>query len=132
MQEVKPNKKPMYFYWLIALIILFLLNVFVFPSALKTRVQSVDYGTFMTMMENKEIGSVMLNDEEIVFTNKDNTAAYTTGNLNDPQLVDRLYESGAVFDKEPVDQTSPLVYYFVKRSHRFYPGETHQERSGKW
>ena len=113
MQEVKPNKKPMYFYWLIALIILFLLNAFVFPSALKTRVQSVDYGTFMTMMENKEIGSVMLNDEEIVFTNKDNTAAYTTGNLNDPQLVDRLYESGAVFDKEPVDQTSPLVYYFV-------------------
>ena len=56
MQEVKPNKKPMYFYWLIALIILFLLNAFVFPSALKTRVQSVDYGTFMTMMENKEIG----------------------------------------------------------------------------
>ena len=112
MQEVKPNKKPLYFYWLIALLILLVLNTLVFPLMFESNVQDVDYGTFMTMMEDKEIGSVMVNTDEIVFTNKDNTVVYQTGNLNDPQLVDRLYESGAVFDKEVVKEVNPLVYYF--------------------
>ncbi len=112
MQELKPNKKPLYFYWLIALVILIVLNTFVFPLAFKKEVQSVDYGTFMTMMEDKDIGSVMVNNDEIVFTNKDETKVYQTGNMDDPQLVDRLYESGAKFDKEVVDQMNPLLYYF--------------------
>ena len=112
MQELKPNKKPLYVYWLAALIILVLLNTFVFPLAFKKEVQSVDYGTFMTMMEEKDIGSVMVNNDEIVFTNKDETKVYTTGNMDDPQLVDRLYESGAKFDREVVDEMNPLLYYF--------------------
>ncbi len=111
MQEVKPNKKPLYFYWLIALIILLVLNTFVFPIVFNGNVKDVDYGTFMKMMEEKEIGSVMVDNDEIIFTDKDNETIYKTGNLNDPQLVDRLYESGAVFDKEVAKQMNPLVYY---------------------
>lgn len=113
MQEVKPNKKPLLFYWLIALLILFTLNTFVFPSALKSQVQDVDYGTFMDMMNEKEIGSVMVNTDEIVFTDKSGGNVYSTGNLNDPQLVDRLYESGAEFDKEVVKEMNPILYYFI-------------------
>ena len=113
MQEVKPNKKPLLFYWLIALLILFTLNTFVFPSALKSQVQDVDYGTFMDMMNEKEIGSVMVNTDEIVFTDKSGDNVYSTGNLNDPQLVDRLYESGAEFDKEVVKEMNPILYYFI-------------------
>ena len=77
MQEVKPNKKPLLFYWLIALLILFTLNTFVFPSALKSQVQDVDYGTFMDMMNEKEIGSVMVNTDEIVFTDKSGDNVYS-------------------------------------------------------
>ena len=113
MQEVKPNKKPLLFYWLIALLILFTLNTFVFPPALKSQVQDVDYGTFMDMMNEKEIGSVMVNTDEIVFTDKSGDNVYSTGNLNDPQLVDRLYESGAEFDKEVVKEMNPILYYFI-------------------
>ena len=113
MQEVKPNKKPLLFYWLIALLILFTLNTFVFPSALKSQVQDVDYGTFMDMMNEKEIGSVMVNTDEIVFTDKSGDNVYSTGNLNDPQLVDRLYESGAEFDKEVVNEINPILYYLI-------------------
>ena len=113
MHEVKPNKKPLLFYWLIALLILFTLNTFVFPSALKSQVQDVDYGTFMDMMNEKEIGSVMVNTDEIVFTDKSGDNVYSTGNLNDPQLVDRLYESGAEFDKEVVNEMNPILYYLI-------------------
>lgn len=103
----------MLFYWLIALLILFTLNTFVFPSALKSQVQDVDYGTFMDMMNEKEIGSVMVNTDEIVFTDKSGDNVYSTGNLNDPQLVDRLYESGAEFDKEVVKEMNPILYYLI-------------------
>lgn len=113
MQEVKPNKKPLLFYWLIALLILLALNTFVFPAALRNQVQDVDYGTFMDMMNDKEIGSVMVNTDEIVFTDKNEENVYRTGNLNDPALVDRLYESGAKFDKEVVEEMNPILYYFI-------------------
>ncbi|MEA4972700.1 MAG: ATP-dependent zinc metalloprotease FtsH [Candidatus Metalachnospira sp.] len=113
MQEVKPNKKPLYFYWCIALLILYLLNMFVIPNAINKKVQEVDYKTFMSMMENKEIGAVTINSDEIVFTNKDDTTIYKTGNLNDPQLVDRLYDSGATFNKEIVNQMSPIFNYIL-------------------
>ena len=113
MQEVKPNKKPLKFYWCAALIILLILNTFVFPSALKSQVKDVDYGTFMSMMEDKEIGSVMVNTDEIVFTDKSGENVYKTGNLNDPQLVDRLYASGAKFDKEVVREMNPILYYLI-------------------
>lgn len=113
MQEVKPNKKPFIFYWLIALIILILLNTFVFPSALKSQVNEVDYGTFMSMTEKKEIGSVMINTDEIIFTDKDNSTVYKTGNLNDPNLIDRLYDSGATFDKVVVEEMNPVLYYLL-------------------
>ncbi len=113
MQEVKPNKKPFIFYWIIALVILIVLNTFVFPSALKSHVIEVDYGTFMSMTEEKEIGSVMINTDEITFTDKNNETVYKTGNLNDPNLVERLYDSGATFDKVVVDEMNPILYYLI-------------------
>ncbi len=113
MQEVKPNKKPIYFYWCIALILLYLMNMFVIPNAFSKKVQEVDYGTFMTMMENKEIGEVTLDSDEIVFSSKDGSQIYKTGNLDDPQLVDRLYDSGATFNKEIANQMSPIFNYLL-------------------
>ncbi|MBU5463455.1 ATP-dependent zinc metalloprotease FtsH [Anaerotignum sp. MSJ-24] len=113
MQEVKPDKKPMYMFWLIALVVLCILNMVVFPAAVNSRVKEVDYGTFMTMMDDKNIGDVTIDTDEIVFTDKAGTQIYKTGNLNDPNLVDRLFESGASFNKEIVKQMSPLTYYFL-------------------
>lgn len=113
MQEVKPSKKPIYFYWCIALLVLYLINMFLIPNALSSRVKEVDYGTFMTMMEEKEIGEVTLSSDEIVFSNKDGSVIYKTGNLSDPQLVDRLYDSGATFNKEIVNQMSPIFNYLL-------------------
>lgn len=113
MQEIKPDKKPIYFYWLIALIILCIMNMFVFPSAFRKKVQEVDYGKFMSMIDNKEIGTVTIDTDEIVFTNKENTEVYKTGNLNDPQLVENLYKSGAIFSKEMVSEISPILYYLM-------------------
>lgn len=112
MQEVKPNKRPFIYYWIIGLIVLILLNTFVFPAFLNRKVEEVDYGTFMTMTDKKEIGSVAVKDDEIVFTDKDENV-YATGNIHDPNLVDRLYESGAVFEKVVVDEMNPFIYYLI-------------------
>ncbi len=109
MKEAKSPKKPLAFYYLAILIAILLFNVFIMPSISSEKTKEVDYGTFMTMIENKNIGSVEVNDSEIVFTDKKGTQVYTTGAMDDPTLTERLYESGAKFTKDIQQTTSPIL-----------------------
>lgn len=113
MNEVKNPKRPMYFYYGIVLIVLLLLNVFLMPSINNRQVQEVDYGTFMQMTEDHEIGKVEVQSNQIVFTNKDETQVYKTGLMDDPNLTERLYDSGAKFSSDIVEQMSPLMSFIV-------------------
>ena len=113
MEERKPDKKPIIWYWAIAIVIFLLLNMFVFPKVMQHNVKEVGYDTFISMMENKEIGSVEVESSQITFTNKDETEYYKTGVLDDPDLVNRLYESGAKFQSEIVSTVSPVTYFLV-------------------
>ena len=113
MEERKPDKKPIIWYWIIAIVIFLLLNMFVFPRVMQHNVKEVGYDTFISMMENKEIGSVEIESSQITFTNKDETEYYKTGVLDDPDLVNRLYESGAKFQSEIVSTVSPITYFLV-------------------
>ena len=113
MEERKPDKKPIIWYWAIAIVIFLLLNMFVFPRVMQHNVKEVGYDTFIRMMENKEIGSVEVESSQITFTNKDETEYYKTGVLDDPDLVNRLYESGAKFQSEIVSTVSPVTYFLV-------------------
>ena len=113
MEERKPDKKPIIWYWTIAIVIFLLLNMFVFPRVMQHNVKEVGYDTFISMMENKEIGSVEVESSQITFTNKDETEYYKTGVLDDPDLVNRLYESGAKFQSEIVSTVSPVTYFLV-------------------
>lgn len=113
MEERKPDKKPIIWYWVIAIVIFLLLNMFVFPRVMQHNVKEVGYDTFISMMENKEIGSVEIESSQITFTNKDETEYYKTGVLDDPDLVNRLYESGAKFQSEIVSTVSPITYFLI-------------------
>ena len=113
MKEVKPSKKPLIYYYGIALLIIFLFNVFVTPMLMERQVTEVDYGTFMNMTASQNIGQVQVEDEQIVFTDKDNQRIYKTGKMDDPQLTERLYEAGAVFSKDIEKKTSPLFSIFL-------------------
>lgn len=114
MKEVKTPKKPLYFYYIIALCILMAINFLALPNMLESRIKEVDYGTFMSMTENKEIDKVEIQDHRIVFTAKnDKSTVYETGIINDLGLVDRLHEAGAEFSREIVRQTSPIVSFLV-------------------
>ena len=113
MKEVKTPKKPLAIYYAIVLLILLVLNFIIVPWASERQVKEVDYGTFMSMTEQKEIGRVDVEANEIVFTNKDNTQIYKTGVMNDPSLTQRLYDAGAEFSSEIVEQASPLLSFLV-------------------
>lgn len=113
MNEVKNPKRPMYYYYGIVLIVLLLLNMFLMPSINNRQVQEVDYGTFMQMTEDHEIGKVEVQSNQIVFTNKDETQIYKTGLMDDPNLTERLYDSGAKFSSDIVEQMSPLMSFIV-------------------
>ena len=113
MNDVKNPKRPMYFYYGIVLIVLLLLNMFLMPSINNRQVQEVDYGTFMQMTEDHEIGKVEVQSNQIVFTNKDETQVYKTGLMDDPNLTERLYDSGAKFSSDIVEQMSPLMSFIV-------------------
>ena len=97
MKEVKSPKKPLIYYYGIVLLVLLVFNMLVTPLLMRSQVREVDYGTFMSMIEDKNIGEVEIDDSEIVFTDKDHTAIYKTGAMNDPTLTQRLYDSGAKF-----------------------------------
>ena len=109
MKEVKTPKKPLIFYYGIALLVLLLFNFLAMPWLAQHQVEEVDYGTFMSMTENKEIGEVEIQDSQILFTNQDGSKIYKTGVMNDPGLTERLYESGAEFASEIVEQMSPFL-----------------------
>ena len=114
MKEVKSPKKPLIFYYGIALLVIVLFNVIVSPLLVKARVTEVDYGTFMSMIEQKKIGNVEVDDDQIIFTDKDDAKKiYKTGAMNDPTLTQRLYDSGAKFSKDIETTTSPLMSFLL-------------------
>ena len=113
MNEVKKPKKPLIYYYFIVLLIIVLFNLLVMPRILENRVKETDYGTFMTMAEEHNIGRVEVQENQILFTDKEEKTVYKTGVMYDPGLVDRLKESGAKFSSEIVEETSPLLSFFL-------------------
>lgn len=113
MQEVKSPKKPFLYYCLIVATIMVFLNSLVFPNVLEHSVKEVDYNTFMKMTENKEIGKVNIDSGEIIFTDKSEEKMYKTGVMDDPGLVDRLYDSGADFSSKITEEMSPILYFLL-------------------
>ena len=113
MQEVKSPKKPLLYYYGVVLLVLLVFNLIVTPLLLKEEVTEVDYGTFMSMTEEKNIGQVQVEDQQIVFTDKDEKNVYKTNAMDDPQLTERLYESGAKFSKDVDASTSPLLSLLI-------------------
>ena len=109
MKEVKTPKKPLAFYYIIVLILLLLFNFLAMPLLAQGRVQQVDYGTFMSMTYDDNIGQVDVQDNQILFTDRENTQIYKTGLMYDPDLTQRLYDHGAVFASEIVEEQSPLL-----------------------
>ena len=113
MNEIKKPKKPLIFYYTLVLVIIILINSLLVPWMAKMQIKEVDYGTFMTMTDNKEIGKVEIQSNQILFTNKDESVIYKTGVMEDPGLVERLHDSGAEFASEIVEQTSPLLSFLL-------------------
>ena len=114
MQEVKqPNKKPFIFYYLIALVAIMLINSLLVPQIVQRAVKEVDYNTFMQMTYDKQIDEVQIQDNQIVFTAKDDKTIYKTGLMDDPDRTQRLYDSGAKFSSEIVEEASPLLSFLI-------------------
>ena len=113
MNEVKKPKKPLIYYYFIVLLIIMLFNLLLMPKIAERRIKETDYGTFMTMTEEKDIGRVQIQDNQILFTDKEESTIYKTGLMNDPELVDRLKDSGATFSSEIVEETSPLLSFLL-------------------
>ena len=109
MKEVKSPKKPLLYYYGIVLLILAVFNIFVAPLLSSQQTKEVDYGTFMSMIDEKNIGTVEIGDSQIVFTDKDNKNLYETGVMNDPDLAQRLHDAGATFSSDVGRTTSPLM-----------------------
>ena len=112
MKEVKSPKKPLIYYYVLVLAILCLFNLIVSPMLMRPQIDEVDYGTFMDMIEEKDVGVVEVTSTEITFTNKDNTQVYQTGAMYDPTLTERLHEAGATFDSVS-DQGSPILSFLL-------------------
>ena len=113
MNEVKKPKKPLIYYYCVVLVVLMLFNFLAMPAIVERQIKEVDYGTFMTMTEEKNIGQVDIQENQIVFTDKEGTQVYKTGVLEDPGRVDRLHEAGAVFSGEIVEETSPILSFLL-------------------
>lgn len=113
MKEVKSPKKPLLYYYGIAVLVIFLFNMIVTPLLMKEQVVEVDYGAFMEMIEEKNVGRVEVQDSQIIFTDKENTVIYKTGAMDDPTLTQRLYDSGAEFAKDIETTMSPFLSVFL-------------------
>ena len=113
MNEVKQPKKPLAYYYGIVLLLLLVFNWLVMPLITDAKIKEVDYGTFMSMTEQKNIGRVEIEDNQILFTDKGETRIYKTGVMQDPDLVQRLYDAGATFSSEIVEETSPLLTFLL-------------------
>ena len=113
MKEVKPSKKPLAIYYAIVLLVLLVLNLVFVPWLTERQVQEVDYGTFMSMTQQQNIGKVDIQSNQIVFTDKEEKQIYKTGLMNDPGLTQRLYDAGAQFSSEIVEQGSPVLSFLI-------------------
>ena len=113
MKEVKPSKKPLAIYYAIVLLVLLALNLVVMPWFTERQIKEVDYGTFMSMTDEKDIGKVDIQSNQIVFTDKEEKQIYKTGLMNDPGLTERLYDAGAQFSSEIVEQGSPVLSFLL-------------------
>ena len=113
MNEVKTPKKPLISYYCIVILLLLLFNMLVMPMISQRQVKEVDYNTFMEMTYNDNIGKVELQDNQILFTDKDNTQLYKTGLMSDPELTQRLYDHGAQFASEIQEQMSPVLSFLL-------------------
>ena len=113
MKEVKSPKKPLLYYYGITLLVILLFNLLVAPLIARNQVTETDYGTFMQMIEDKDIGKVQVESDQIIFTGKTDGTVYTTGAMDDPTLTQRLYDAGATFTKEVQQTTSPLLSFFL-------------------
>ena len=113
MNEVKTPKKPLIAYYCIVILLLLLFNMLVMPMISQRQVKEVDYNTFMEMTYNDNIGKVELQDNQILFTDKDNTQLYKTGLMSDPELTQRLYDHGAQFASEIQEQMSPVLRFLL-------------------
>ena len=113
MNEVNKPKKPLIYYYGIILLVIILFNLVFMPKILENQIRETDYGTFMDMIDQKDIGRVQIQDNQILFTDKAETTVYKTGLMNDDGLVERLHNSGAVFSSEIVEETSPLLSIFL-------------------
>ena len=109
MKEVKPSKRPILAYYAIIFLVIIFFNSLIMPMFKGNEVKSVDYSSFMTMTENKEIDKVQVEQDQIIFTKKGDKQAYKTAPMNDPQLVDRLHKSGADFTGKIVTPINPLL-----------------------
>ena len=109
MQEVKRPKKPLIYFYVAMILAILVFNCLVVPYLAGKAIEDVDYGTFMTMTENGEIGKVQIQQNQIVFTDKEESTIYRTGVIEDPGLVERLHASGATFTSEIIEETSPLA-----------------------
>lgn len=113
MDEVKKPKKPLIYYYGIAILIIILFNLLIVPLMMQRSIREVDYGTFISMTEEQKIGKVEIQKNQILFTDKDNTQVYKTGLVDDPDLTQRLYDSGASFAGEIIEEKSPILEFFL-------------------
>ena len=114
MKEVRhPSKKPLIYYYAIMLLVVFVLNALVFPNFNQRAITETDYGTFMTMIDEKNIGLVDIQSNQIVFTDKAQQKIFKTGIMNDPTLTERLHDSGAIFSSEIIDEASPILSFLL-------------------
>ena len=113
MNEVQKPKKPLIFYYVIVLLVILFINIFVMPEIARHQIKEVDYGEFMSMTENQEIGEVQVQENQILFTSKDGKSIYKTGIMNDPELTQRLRDSGAKFSSEIIEETSPILSFLL-------------------
>ena len=113
MKEVKTPRKPLAIYYALVLLMLLLLNLVLLPWMEERQIKEVDYGTFMTMTQEKNIGRVDIESNQIIFTDKDETQVYKTGLMNDTGLTERLYDAGATFSSEIVEQSSPVLSFLI-------------------
>ena len=115
MNEVKPPKKPLIYYYFIVMLVLVLFNLLAMPLLTGSRIHDTDYGTFLTMIENGEVGEVEINEQEnkILFTDREEKTIYRIGMVEDPELTQRLHDAGIPFNGTVVEQEPPLLTFFL-------------------
>ncbi|MCH5286209.1 MAG: ATP-dependent zinc metalloprotease FtsH [Christensenellaceae bacterium] len=113
MDEIKSPRKPLIYYYLIVLLIIFLFNALVMPLFSRQNIMEVDYGTFMKMTYDGEVGLVNVQENQIIFTDRDVKQIYRTGVMDDPELISRLYAAGAMFSSEIVEEMSPILSFVL-------------------